>query len=184
MRFFTASRDALDLFLPFCYVLYFPAVLILGLWLPKYAPSFIYFAYFLPVVIFNGKMNMVGNTYMLVLRKEGMLLGVNAVTVAFSGLGALLGTYVFHSIEVIIAFSVVALMLRSVYVERYLAKNFKVSNSRLFFGALVVTVVFLAASIALGSLFAFVVTVVAYFAYVFLCRKEAAVLLGQVKALF
>lgn len=179
VRFFQASRDALDLVLPVCYLLYFPAVIVLGWWLPKYEPSFIYFAYLLPVVIFNGKMNMVGNTYLLVLRREGLLLRINAIAVAISAAGAVAGAFAFHSIEVMIAFAVVALMWRSVHVERMLAREFKVPNSKLFAGSLVVTAGFLAAALLLPFAWAFASTVILYAAFLFASRKEARALLGQ-----
>lgn len=184
VRFFQASRDALDLFLPVCYLLYFPAVLILGWWLPKYEPSFIYFAYLMPVVVFNGKMNMVGNTYLLVLRREGLLLGVNAIAVAVSGVGALVGAFALHSIEFMIAAAVLALMWRSVHVERLLACEFGVSGSGLYAGTLVMTVGFLAATALFSLPVAFAVTLVLYAAFLFLARRQAAALLASLKAVF
>lgn len=184
VRFFQASRDALDLFLPVCYLLYFPAVLILGWWLPKYEPSFIYFAYLMPVVVFNGKMNMVGNTYLLVLRREGLLLGINAIAVAVSGIGALVGAFVLHSIEFMIAAAVVALMWRSVHVERMLAREFGVPNSKLFAGSLAVTLAFLASTMLLSLPAAFAVTAVLYAAFLFLARKQASALIASLKAVF
>ncbi|MGN0078921.1 MAG: hypothetical protein ACI36T_00055 [Eggerthellaceae bacterium] len=184
VRFFQASRDALDLFLPVCYLLYFPAVLILGWWLPKYEPSFIYFAYLMPVVVFNGKMNMVGNTYLLVLRREGLLLGINAIAVAVSGIGALVGAFVLHSIEFMIAAAVLALMWRSVHVERMLAREFGIPNSKLFAGSLAVTLAFLASTMLLSLPAAFAVTAVLYAAFLFLARKQASALIASLKAVF
>lgn len=184
VRFFQASRDALDLFLPVCYLLYFPAVLILGWWLPKYEPSFIYFAYLMPVVVFNGKMNMVGNTYLLVLRREGLLLGINAIAVAVSGIGALVGAFVLHSIEFMIAAAVLALMWRSAHVERMLAREFGVPNSKLFAGSLAVTLAFLASTMLLSLPAAFAVTAVLYAAFLVLARKQASALIASLKAVF
>ena len=184
VRFFQALRDALDLFLPVCYLLYFPAVLILGWWLPKYEPSFIYFAYLMPVVVFNGKMNMVGNTYLLVLRREGLLLGINAIAVAVSGIGALVGAFVLHSIEFMIAAAVLALMWRSAHVERMLAREFGVPNSKLFAGSLAVTLAFLASTMLLSLPAAFAVTAVLYAAFLFLARKQASALIASLKAVF
>ena len=184
VRFFQASRDALDLFLPVCYLLYFPAVLILGWWLPKYEPSFIYFAYLMPVVVFNGKMNMVGNTYLLVLRREGLLLGINAIAVAVSVIGALVGAFVLHSIEFMIAAAVLALMWRSAHVERMLAREFGVPNSKLFAGSLAVTLAFLASTMLLSLPAAFAVTAVLYAAFLFLARKQASALIASLKAVF
>ena len=184
VRFFQASRDALDLFLPVCYLLYFPEVLILGWWLPKYEPSFIYFAYLMPVVVFNGKMNMVGNTYLLVLRREGLLLGINAIAVAVSGIGALVGAFVLHSIEFMIAAAVLALMWRSAHVERMLAREFGVPNSKLFAGSLAVTLAFLASTMLLSLPAAFAVTAVLYAAFLFLARKQASALIASLKAVF
>ena len=179
--FFAAAQKALDLFLPVCYLLYFPAVAILGWWLPKYEPSFIYFAYLLPVAVFNGKMDILGNTYLLVLRREGMLLVVNMVTVVFSFAGAALGAFVFHSIEVMLVFAVLALMLRSVYVERFLQKQFKLKGTKLFWGTLAMTVIFVCFTVALDAPVAFALTCAAYALFVLLNRKEALAVLKQLR---
>ena len=156
----------------------------MGWWLPKYEPSFIYFAYLMPVVVFNGKMNMVGNTYLLVLRREGLLLGINAIAVAVSGIGALVGAFVLHSIEFMIAAAVLALMWRSAHVERMLAREFGVPNSKLFAGSLAVTLAFLASTMLLSLPAAFAVTAVLYAAFLFLARKQASALIASLKAVF
>lgn len=182
-RFFSVSRDVLDFVLPACYILYFPAVLILQWWLPQYQPSFVYFAYLMPIVIYNGKMSIVGNTYLLVLRKESRLLLINLVTVAFSAAGAAIGTFVFESIDFIVFSSVIALMLRSVYVERMIAKLFGVDQTPLLIWTLLLSIAFIVFVYFFPSAIAAGLTCAAYVIFLAANRKLAMRLLGEAKEL-
>lgn len=181
--FFLATQQALDLFLPVCYVLYFPAVALLNLWLPQYAESLVYFAYLLPVAVFNGKMDLLGNTYLMVLRREDMLLWVNVATVAFSAVGALVGGFLVHSIELMLFFAVLAIVLREVYVERRVQRMLQVKGSpKAFWGAIVVTVAFLVVCVAVPSKWvAFAAVCAAYAVFLLLNRKSVSESLSQLR---
>ena len=76
---------ALHLFLPLLLLFYAPARALLGLWLPRYAQSLALLALLLPLCLFDGKTQILYNTWLKVHRREKAMLAVNA-----AGVGAAL----------------------------------------------------------------------------------------------
>lgn len=120
---FARGRDMLEVILPLVYVGYFPVRWLMGLWLPQYAASLVLFALFLPVCLFDGKMSLIGGTFLKVLRKEAALLRLNVLAVVVSTGGALFGGFVLHSIHVVILSAVMAIIVRSALAEWLVAKS-------------------------------------------------------------
>lgn len=129
-RVFEMGRDVLDIILPLAYLVYFPMCWLISMWLPQYAPSLAIFALFIPVCIFDGKMSLVGGTFLKVLRRESALLRVNLIAFAGSLVGALIGGFVLHSITVVVLSSVVAIMFRSIVAEWMVRAEIGSSGSR------------------------------------------------------
>lgn len=145
--FYVAARDGLDVLLPLTYILYAPLTTILTWWLPQYEASFALFALLMPLCVFNSKMGVVGNTFLWVIRKEGKLLAINVATLCVSTLFSIVGTFCFHSIEVIFGGAVAAVIGRCVYTEHFIENEFGICERGSIGGAIVVTVCFVTASI-------------------------------------
>ena len=69
-KIYNKLRVYLGLFLPAVFITYFPLKLFVGWWLPQYSESLKYLALLLPLCTFDGKMQMLCNTYLKVLRQE------------------------------------------------------------------------------------------------------------------
>lgn len=155
-RFFYASRNTFALIMPIAYLFYFPGVWLLRMWLPDYADSFIFIAYLLPICVFDAKMDISCTTCFKVGRDEALLLKMNALACIISVAGTLVGAFVLKSIWAIIAFVVIAIVLRNIISESVLTKKLQVAPClRLMLGELVLTLAFLCIasvvkSIALG----------------------------------
>ena len=171
-KFFYAVRNFMGLAFPAVYLFYFPGVWLLSMWLPQYANSFIFFAYLLPICVFDGKMSIACTTCFKVEREEAMLLKINIFTTCFSAIGSLLGGYVFNSIWFIIGTVVVAIILRSVISESVLAGRLSVDRSlAITVGELVITLVFIfIASLVNNGAVAFVAYGVVYVTYLAMNR--------------
>ncbi len=75
-----------DLFVPITYgllIFYIPAKLILSMWLPEYTESLNFMGILFPIVIYEGRMSLLINTYLKTLRKEKTILMVNVITLSF-----------------------------------------------------------------------------------------------------
>lgn len=99
---------------------YMPVYYLLSMWLPQYAESLRYMVILLPICVFDGKMNLLCNTYLKVLRKERQLLYFNLIALVVSFGLCSLGTYIFKNVFVVAVFMVVAVAIRSIISEVYL----------------------------------------------------------------
>lgn len=180
--FFVNVRDTMSLFFPVIYVLYYPMVWILAWWLPKYANSFVYFAFLIPICVFDSKMNICCTTFFKVLRKEGTLLKVNVCTCAASAALTLLGVYAFGSIFWVIGGVVLAIVARSLWSEARLTRELAVPSDRaITAGELALTAVFVATAFLLPDLPALACYCAAYAAFLFVFRRRAGELLGKMR---
>lgn len=183
-RFFENSRDLMSLLFPLLYILYFPMVWLLGLWLPKYANSFIYFAFLIPICVFDSKMNICCTTFFKVLRKEAALLKVNLLTCLGSAAMTLVGVFVFHSIYFVICGVVVAIIGRSVASEVYLARGLGVSSGmKLTLGEILLTIVFVVSAFVLPQWMAIILYCLVYGAFLIVFRGRLAGLVGKMRKL-
>lgn len=158
VAFFIAARDSLDLLLPLVFMLYMPAVWLLTLWLPQYAQSLSLFALLLPLCIFDGKMNIVGTTYLKVLRGEKKLLQINLISLAASAVGCAICTYVFHSVELVLGCAVAVVAIRCLYTDALVAKMLGAGTSTLAVVPVIASAVFLTATLTIGGWAAWAIT--------------------------
>lgn len=166
IKFYCAARDGMATLFPAVYLLYWPIRWIIGLWLPQYADSLAFFVYLLPICVFDSKMNVSCTTLFKVRREEATLFSVNVTTMILSGLGTLLGAYVFESVYAVIAAVTIAIVGRSAASEIILTRRLCAPiGSRIVVGELAVTVVFVVASSLLPVTEAIITFTLAYAAY-------------------
>ena len=138
---FVQGRCLLGCLLPWAFVLYFPACYVLSLWLPQYHNSLYYFALLLPVCLFDGKMNLLGTTFMKVMRKESYLLRINFVSVGASVFLVLLNLLFLHSVNAMILGVAMVIVVRSIVSEKFVGKMLGMPLSKkTFWDCLLVTV--------------------------------------------
>ena len=173
---YRSLRDVLELVFPSVFLLYFPMVWGLSLWLPQYGDSLRYFAFLLPICVFNSKMDICCFTYLKVLRMEGFLLKANLVTVFASLALALIGVFVLGSLDAVLLGAVVCIAVRSLACERGLDKANEVPGNVMAYEELLLAVVFIASALLLSGTIGFAVYFVVYLAYVVRNRDAAGVL--------
>jgi O-antigen/teichoic acid export membrane protein len=79
-KIFAVGLDFLNILLNGVY-LFFPLMaLLIKIWLPSFIDSIYYFIILLPLCLFDGKMQILFNTYMKILRKEKLLLFFNVIS--------------------------------------------------------------------------------------------------------
>lgn len=119
--FYAKIRNLLFVVSPLAYFLYLPASFVLGIWLPQYTESFRYLGILMPLLVFDGKMNMLCSTYFKVYNDTRQLLLFNVVALVMSLLLSCGGAYIFNNIDFVVCGLLAAIMVRSVISERYLA---------------------------------------------------------------
>lgn len=156
--FYCTARDALGIAFPSMYLLYFPMVWLLGMWLPAYADSFRYFAWLIPICVFDGKMNITCTTLFKVRREEARLLRINVVTTAACASMVLFAVFELGSVELALASSTAVIIGRSVYSERVVSLELGAGNNFISLWELFLTVSFVAFALLLpawAAVFAF-----------------------------
>lgn len=171
-KFYVFASNTLGLFSPMIFLAYLPLKTILGVWLPQYQESLKYLGLLLPLCTFDGKMNMLCNTYFKVLRKEKLLLVINVATMLISIILSLIGGFVFNNIYVIIVFTVVSIAFRSVIAEICLAKLMDTKIAFNLLQEVLIAIVFMLSVWYMKPLFAFLVLISIYILYILLNKNR------------
>ena len=165
-------RNAMGLLLPVVFVLYVPMRELLGLWLPQYKESLNYLVLLLPLCTFDGKMQLLCNTYFKVLRKETLLLKYNCIAFVLSLVLSLVGGYIVGNIYFIVMSLVLAIAVRSIISEIYLARVFEIKVSGSIVQEVLIVLIFWIAVWYLHSGSAFVAITLSYLAYLLINYKN------------
>lgn len=164
-RIFVVIRSGISYLLCAILAVYVPMKYILGLWLPQYAVSLEYLAILLPICIFDGKMQLLYNTYLKVLRKEKVLLLINLISLGVSGILCAIGAYVMHSMTAVIICMVIAIAVRSLITNIYLSKLMNIPNEINVIWECVLSVVFILSNMMLPMTAAFCIYLIAFLVY-------------------
>ena len=127
-RIYTDLRIILITILLVGLVVYFPIQLILPMWLPKYKESLVYMAILFPMCLFDGKFEILINTFMKTLRLEKQLLILNLFSVFLSAILTVANIYVFRNLTLMMFSIVLVLGVRSTIGEIILWKYLKTNE--------------------------------------------------------
>jgi len=153
-------------------ILYYPFKVFLTLWLPKYADSLIYMALVFPMCVYEGKMALLINTYLMSLRKEKLMLKINLMALVLS-LTVTFGTVVLlENLNLAIASIVILLAFRCTLAEILLSKILKIKLYRDISLELIMTLVFVLTGWFFNSWLAVLLYALAYIMYLVIKRKD------------
>lgn len=173
-------RLLLHTVLPFVYLLYVPAKIILGLWLPEYEDSLFYLALTMPLCVYNCKASLLFNNYLKMGRREGALCLINLATMALNLVLATVSIEGFASVELATCGIVCSVTLRDLVFELAMARLFGNSIAYVCVSEALLTAGFMAASWCLGAKSWFV-SVAMLTVYTLLNRKGTALVAAEVK---
>lgn len=169
---YMTMRDVLMIILLGVLIFYFPLKSILSAWLPEYAESLNYMAILFPIVIYEGKMSLLINTYLKTLRKEKTILFINVITVSVSALFTLVTTVLMRNLDLAIISIVILLALRSVISEMILSKIIKISALKDIIIELGMTSIFILTAWKLDSFITVLIYGLFYGVYLFVKRTD------------
>lgn len=124
--YFVKFNRILTAFLPIIFLLYTPIYFFVNHWIPDYKDSLFYFIFLFPLCCYEGKMQMLNNTFMKVLREEKKLLLFNIISCIISIVLTLVSIYIFHSITIVVLSMLIALCIRSSITELFLSYKYAV----------------------------------------------------------
>lgn len=159
------------LFVPFTYsflIMYVPAKFILSIWLPEYATSLYYMGILFPMVIYEGRMALLINTYLKTLRKEKTILLVNVLSLLASLLVSLFAIFIIGNLILAVTSILFVLMFRCILAELLLCKVMNVKIDRAVLEELLITFIFISSNILLNNSWqSMFIYSVAYLIYLF-----------------
>ncbi|MCP2037707.1 hypothetical protein [Chryseobacterium sp. HSC-36S06] len=143
-------------------------------WLPKYSSHLSSMIIILPVLVFEGKMQVLLGTYMKVLRKERKLLIINVMglllSLAFSAIGVMM-----NSLMLLVVGMTLSIALRGYLVENYLSRHFQLKQLKQEIFGLLLPAVFILAFLTLGNLYAFGIYLIIYFIFLLIQRNDLGI---------
>lgn len=162
----------LDLLLPVIYVLYIPMKMILEIWLPQYSISLIYLSMLLPICIFDGKTQIINNTYFKVLRKENTLLKINLITVFISSVFSIASVFIIKNINFVIIGMLFSICVRSIIGEIYLSRYMNVATDlKNLILIIIFSILFIFYNFVFSNIISFVFTFISYLAYIYFSKS-------------
>lgn len=156
-------------FIPLCYI---PLTECLSWWLPEYRLSLYYFAFLLPICIFDGKMQLLLSTYLKVLRKERFLLLVNIVSLLLSTVFTGAGLFILKNIESVAMSMTIAIAIRSIIANLYISKELSISYDKDSLWEIALVALFLLSVNVFENITAFLIYGCGYFIFILFHLKE------------
>lgn len=122
-----------SLFVPITYsflIFYIPIKFILSMWLPAYADSLMYMGILFPMVVYEGRMSLLVNTYLKTIRKEKTILFVNVMTLVVTFVSSLIVIFLIKNLLLAVGLIIFSLAFRCNLAEIFLSKylNIKIAN--------------------------------------------------------
>lgn len=123
---YSILRDYLMVLLLGALVIYYPLNKVMVAWLPQYADSLRFMALLFPIIVYEGKMALLINTYMKTLRREKTMLRINLVTMILSLIMTIFSTRIYTNLDMTVFNIVILLAVRSTLAEKELSKDLDV----------------------------------------------------------
>ncbi|USK43965.1 hypothetical protein [Cytobacillus oceanisediminis] len=162
-------------------IFYYPIKTTLLYWLPNYKESLIFMVLVFPMVVFEGRTALLINTYLKALRKERLMLIVNAASLFFSVLLTVIFTIGLKSLELAILSFLIALAFKSIFSEVLLAKCLKIKVTKDIILEIFVVSLFIISSWFLNTWTAFVFYGLVYILYLLVKRNEILKSINKIK---
>lgn len=176
-------RGMLSVILFLAMLLYFPGRWILEQFLPAYSISLVYLGTLLPMILYSSKVNLLTNNYLKAYRRERLMLWVNLISIAASGILFAVSAYVLDSLQAVLICVVAAVSLNSFLSELAVSRTVGVCFIKEFAVELLLTVAFIVLNQYLSLWTACGVWAVVLAAYMIYERKHILPILHQVKTM-
>ena len=153
-------------------VFYYPARVVLTAWLPDYAESLMYMALLFPLVIYEGRITLLINTYLKTLRYEKVMLTINTVSVVITSLITIFTTVILHDLNLSVLTILVGQVLRALIAELFLAKKLGINLTKDIVLETLLTAVFILSGWYVDSWYSAGIYGLSYLVYLFIKKND------------
>lgn len=164
-----------ELFVPLTYfvlIAYGPARYILSLWLPEYAQSLMFMGMLFPIVVYEGRMALLVNTYLKTLRKEKTILFVNLITLMVTILASLFIIFIIGNLNLAVILIIFSLGFRCNFAEFLLSKSIDINLGKDQVIESLLTIIFIAANLFLPIWQSVLAYALSFIVFLFIFRKK------------
>jgi len=165
------SNKGLSIFTIGCLIFYYPFSLFFSLWLPDYAESLKFMILIFPLVIFESRTQLLSYTFLKVMRKENIMLVVNALVLMLGILLTFISVYVLNSLYLTILNITILLSIRSIILDIFLCRMFNMKLQKEWFFELLFSTSFILLYWSLDDSYAFLIFLLFYIGYLFYEKK-------------
>lgn len=163
------------LFVPITYsflLFYIPVKIILVAWLPQYSVSLMYMGILFPMVVYEGRMSLLINTYLKTLRKEKTILFVNVITLVISILLGIVTVYVFENLFLSVALIILCLAIRCNLAEYLLSKSLSIDLKVKLLQESLLSIIFIASNLIVSNdMISFLIYAIAFIFFILINIK-------------
>lgn len=178
---YSKTREGLGFLLPLVFIAYIPIKALLSIWLPQYQESLRYLELLLPICTYDGKMQMVSNTYLKVLREEKMLLRINIITMIISTFLCTVSAFMIDNVYFVIISMVAAIVIRSIIAELYVASKLEIKvKSKNMISELAIAIVFMFVTWNMSGIYAMFIITISYIIFLLINSKETKQLFNKI----
>src|SRR5699024_8861316 len=142
-------------------------------WLPEYAESLNFMGILFPIVIYEGRMSLLINTYLKTLRKEKTILLVNIITLIVTLIVSLFVIFIIVNLDLTVGLILLSLALRCNLAEFFLCKDINLSIGMKQIGETILTIIFILSNLLFdGSFISMFVYMFIYIIYLIVIHKN------------
>lgn len=163
-----------NLFVPITYIcllLFMPSKIILEMWLPQYKESLLFMGILFPMVIYEGRMSLLINTYLKTIRKEKTILKVNLVALLLTVVVSWITVFIFDDLKLTVVAIILVIAFRCIYAELSLATELDIAVIMPTIFESLLTAVFICGNLFLDERSSILVYTLALIVYILLSRK-------------
>lgn len=153
-------------------ILYFPLKVFLPLWLPKYSDSIAYLSFLFPLCVYEGKFELLINTFMKTLRLEKELLYINVTALLMSIALSLMNIFLLKNIDLMIFQIVFVLALRSIISELYITYLLHINSVSKILEETFVVLIFISSTWFMSINRAFLIYLIVLTIFIFINYKK------------
>lgn len=180
---YKTMRDLLMIVLLGMILIYYPFKELLILWLPQYEDGLKYMAMLFPMLIYEGKVALLVNTYLKTLRKEKLMLKINLFVLSFSIVTTIITTVFIRNLDLAILSIVVLISFRSILSELFLSKILSIKVNKDILLELLLTILFVYTAWFINSLNIIIINSIGLFMYLAIKYKDLTTSFRNIKIL-
>lgn len=149
-----------------------PVKFALQWWLPEYKSSLLFMGLLFPMIVYEGRISLLVNTYLKTIREEKIILISNLITLGISTVFAYISVFVLNNLKLTVLSILFSLGFRSILAESLLAKKLDISVSKNIVVETLLILVFICSNLFLNNQKGFIVYLIFIIIYILLYKNE------------